>query len=86
MFYHNQGYGKKDILSTEWQGPKEIIQIFGPDAYTLKDISNSLITNRAHTKFIKQFLSKCLGFIYFINLLKKLIIVCIFKKEKYYYY
>ena len=56
MFYHNQGYGRKDKLSTLWHGPMEVIQVIGPDAYTLKDISNGLITNRVHAKFMKRFL------------------------------
>lgn len=57
MFYHNRGYGRKDKLSTLWHGPMEVIQVTGPDAYTLKDISNGLITIRVHAEFMKRFLS-----------------------------
>ena len=46
---------KKDKLSTLWYKLMEIIQITVPDAYNLKDTTNSLITNRVYAKFINNF-------------------------------
>ena len=40
MLYHNQGFGRNSKLSTQWNGPIEIIEKTGMDNYTLKEDTN----------------------------------------------
>ena len=58
MLYYNQGYGRKDKLSSLWTGPMLVIEKIEPDTYTLKNIKNSQLVNCVSTKFMRQFFPK----------------------------
>ena len=56
MFYHNQGFGRINKLSTLWNRPMEVIKKTGEFNYTLKDTSTKQLVNRVHAKYIRKIL------------------------------